>query len=200
MYSQSLEEQIILNYFGPTVGTFCSVGENDGVTFSNVRALAERSWKGVCIEPDERAFQRLKKLYEGYRGIYCYDYAICNFNGKRILQQSGALINGKDAGLVSTFHVEEMARFSKVLDYTPKEVKCFTWKTALNRWKIKRFDLISLDVEGSELEILPSIDLSETKMLVIEWNSKPHLKTEYEKYLEGFKLIYTSGENLIYAR
>ena len=93
-----------------------------------------------------------------------------------------------------------MDRFKSVLSYEPLEVKCYTWKTALNRWKIKKFDMISLDVEGDELNILPDIDMTDVKLLCIEWNSKPELKTEYEKYLDGFRLIYTSGENLIYAR
>ena len=57
-----------------------------------------------------------------------------------------------------------------------------------------------MDCEGDELNILPHMDLSKVRLICIEWNSKPELKTEYEKYLEGFKLIYKSGENLIYAR
>jgi hypothetical protein len=48
--------------------------------------------------------------------------------------------------------------------------------------------------------ILPEMDLSKTMMIVIEWNSKPELKEQYEKHLDGFKLIHTTGENLIYAR
>jgi hypothetical protein len=57
-----------------------------------------------------------------------------------------------------------------------------------------------MDTEGSELEVLPDIDLSKTKLVCIEHNGRADLKTAYEKYLEGFKLIYTSAENLIYVR
>lgn len=60
--------------------------------------------------------------------------------------------------------------------------------------------MISMDCEGDELNILPDMDLSKTKLICIEHNDKPELKAEYEKYLDGFKLIYTSGENLIYCR
>jgi hypothetical protein len=49
------------------------------------------------------------------------------------------------------------------------------------------------------MNVLPDIDLSKTRLVCIEWNSKPELKNSYEKYLEGFKVIYTSAENLIYA-
>jgi hypothetical protein len=48
-YSQNKEEEVILNYFNGHVGTFVDLGANDGITFSNTRALAERGWKGVLI-------------------------------------------------------------------------------------------------------------------------------------------------------
>lgn len=199
-HSQNNEEQVILDYFKGYVGTFVSLGENDGITFSNVRALAERGWQGVMIEPDPEAFERLEKLYIEYRGLYTYNYAISDYNGKKILQKSDSLLKKGDTGLVSTFNASEMERFKSVVKYTPIEVQCYTWRTALNRWAIQEFDVISIDVEGSEMQILPDMDLSKTKLLVIEHNGRQDLKLEYEKYLEGFRLIYTSSENLIYVR
>lgn len=199
-HSQNNEEQVILDYFKGHVGTFIDIGANDGITFSNTRALAERSWKGILIEPDPDAFKRADALYEFYKGIYRYNYAIGNYNGKKILQKSSSLLKTGDTGLVSTFYASEMERFKSAVQYTPIEVQIYTWRTALNRWAIRKFDFISMDCEGAELEILPDIDLTDTKMICIEWNGVPKLKTEYEKYLNGFKLIYTSAENLIYAR
>lgn len=199
-YTQNDEERVILDYFKGHVGTFCSLGENDGVTFSNVRALAERGWYGVMIEPDPEAFARLEKLYLEYKGLYTYNYAIGDHNGKKILQKSSSLLKTGDTGLVSTFNASEMERFKSVVKYTPIEVQYYTWRTALNRWSIQKFDMISMDIEGDEIKVLPDIDLTETKLLCIEHNGRQDLKTEYEKYLQGFKLIYTSAENLIYVR
>jgi len=200
MYSQNAEEKIILDYFKDFTGTFCDLGANDGITFSNTRALAERNWKGVFVEPSPKAFEKLKSLYSGHKGFYLYPFAINGHNGKAMLQESGSLCSPSDVGLVSTFHASEKARFDRSVNYAPVEVKTFKWKTFLNRLTIKEFDFISLDVEGSELTILPDMDLSKTKMICLEHNGKAELKTEYEKYLEGFRLIYTSGENVIYAR
>lgn len=200
-YSQNDEDFIIREYFGSKVhGTFLSIGENDGVTFSNVRAMAEKGFKGVMIEPSPKAYEKLVALYKGFKGFYTYNVALSNHNGNAILHESGPLCSAQDVALVSTFHAHEMDRFKKTVSYEPITVKCFTWKTFLNRLSIKKFDLISIDVEGEEMNILPDMDLSQTSMVVIEWNSKPELKTEYEKYLAGFRLIYTSSENLIYAR
>lgn len=199
-FSQSNEQEHILKYFDGFVGRFCSVGENDGTTFSNVRALAMAGWSGVAIEPEPNAFAKLKELYKDRKDIYTYNYAISKNNGKAILHASGPLCSAADVGLVSTFHAHEKARFDRTVKYDPIEVVTYRWKTAINRWKIKEFEFISLDVESDELNILPHINLEKTRCICIEWNSKPELKTEYEKYLDGFKVIYTSAENLIYAR
>lgn len=199
-YSQNNEQQVILDYFNGHIGTFIDIGANDGKTFSNVRALAERQWKGVFVEPSPKAFAQLEKNYEGLKGFYFYNVAISDHNGNAVLHESGNLVSQNDVALVSTFHAHEMDRFKSTVKYEPVTVKCFKWKTFLNRLAIKKFDFITADCEGDELNILPDMDLTETKMICIEWNSKPELKVEYEKYLNGFKLVYTSGENLIYAR
>lgn len=201
-YSQNREEEFILDYFKDFTGTFLSIGENDGETLSNVRALALKGWCGVMVEPAPIAFAKLKKLYEDNKKgcFYLYDCAIGDHNGKTILHDSGSLFHKGDTSLVSTIKKEETARFSSVLSYNEVEVKCFKWKTFLNRLYIKKFDFVSLDAEGMDAEILDQMDVSEVKCLSIEWNGHQELKTRFDKKMEGFRIIYTSAENLIYAR
>lgn len=203
MYSQSLEEQYILNYFGDKIGTFLDIGSNDGVTFSNTRALALRGWRGVLVEPSPKAFGRLKTLYNGQKGFYVYPFALSDRNGTAVLQESGALCSPSDVGLVSTFHQEEVDRFKRTVKYDSVEVKTFKWKTFLNRLKIKQFDFISLDIEGHELHVLPDIDLTKTELICIEHNGKENLKKDYLYYTSKYglsKIIYESGENILIAR
>ena len=202
-YSQSNEEEVILNYFGSRVGTFLSLGENDGVTFSNVRALALRGWKGVMVEPSPKAYERLKTLYNGHKGFYIYPFAISDHNGKAMLQESGPLCSAADVGLVSTFHAAEMDRFKRTVSYDPVEVKTFTWKTFLNRLKIKEFTMISIDIESHEMAVLPDMNLSKTELLVIEHNSSKEKKRQYLECTSKYgmnKIIYESAENLIIVR
>jgi len=157
-YSQNQEQQHILNYFGDFVGTFLSLGENDGETFSNVRALALKGWEGVMVEPAPKAYERLEKLYRDQKRLYTYNVAIGNHNGVDTLRQSGALCSAADVGLVSTFHQKEEDRFKRTVSYESIEVKMFRWKTFYNRLKIKKFDFVSIDCEGFDLDILKQID------------------------------------------
>lgn len=203
MYSQNEEEKVILDYFKGYVGTFADLGSNDGITFSNVRALAERGWSGVMIEPDPEAFERLEKLYLEYRGLYTYNYAISDYNGKKILQKSSSLLKNGDTGLVSTFNASEMERFKSVVNYTPIEVQCYTWRTALNRWAIQEFEFISIDCESEELKFLPDMDLTKTELICLEHNGKNDVKNFYLECTSKFgltKIIYESAENIIISR
>jgi FkbM family methyltransferase len=203
MFSQNEEERYILEYFGDHVGTFLDLGCNDCKTFSNTHALALRGWSGVLIDASPKAIVKCRALYEGRKDIHIYQWAISRRfknNGMAILHESGGLINKDDVALVSTFHKSEMDRFRGRVQYEPVEVQTWKWKTAYNRLPIKKYDFISIDVEGDEQWILPDMDLTHTKMICLEWNSIPDNKVQFEKYLDGFKLIYTSGENLLYAR
>ena len=65
------------------------------------------------------------------------------------------------------------------------------------------FDFITIDAEGMDMEILKQIDLLDTQLLCIEWNSKNEIKEEILEYTSKFgmnKIIYQSGENLLIAR
>jgi FkbM family methyltransferase len=203
MYSQNEEEKVIINYFNGVKGKFLDIGANDGVTLSNTRALAESGWCGVLVEPSPRAYARLEANYSVLQTkgcFYMYRYAIGEVNGMVMLSESGPLISKSDVALVSTIVEAEKSRFAKVVTYENAPVECFTYKTFLNRLPVKSFDFISIDAEGCDEIILKQIDVSETKCICIEWNGNANLKASFSAILKDFKIIYTSGENLIYAR
>lgn len=200
MFSQNAEEEHILKYFGDFIGSFLDLGSNDGTTFSNSRALALKGWKGVLVEPSPKAYEKLKALYKGQKGLYPYNVAITSRNGKAMLLESGPLVGKEDVALVSTFHAHEHDRFKATVKYEPVEVKTFTWKTFLNRLVIKQFDFISCDCEGEDLNILKQIDLSNTRAVCVEFNGNKELKAEFDKIMEGFHILYTSPENILYGR
>lgn len=205
-WSQNNEEQHILEYFGDFVGTFLDIGCNDCKTFSNTHALALRGWSGVVIDASPKAIEKCKALYEGRRDILIYQWAISKQfknNGKAILHESGSLIGKDDVGLVSTFHQHEMDRFRKTVKYDPVEVKTYKWKTAYNRIPLKKYEFVSIDIESDEMNILPDMDLTNTKLLCIEHNGSVERKKEYLECTSKFgldKVIYESGENLLICR
>lgn len=211
-YSQSGEQAVILEFFKRkgVRGRFCDIGANDGVTFSNTRALAlSGMWSGTYIEASPKAFERLMGSTVNLMShvVYASEYfnvALTNYSGNITLSESESILSDKrDVALVSTLHKSEMDRFKSITKYNDIVVECLTWKDFITtRSAFETFDFISIDIEGEELNILPDMDFDamQTKMVCIEWNGNSELKKEYDKYLSKFKVIYTSGENLIYTR
>ena len=202
-YSQNNEEQVVLDYFStkPNIkimGTFIDIGANDGKTLSNTFALTERGWKGVLVEPSPKAFALLKENYNKYKA-YLYNFALGETNGNVKFYDCETHLNKGDHRLLSTMLESEKKRWTKE-KFNEIEVKCFRWKTFLNRLSVKEFDFISMDIEGMEVSLLKQMDLLATSCVCLEWNGKPEVKAEFDKLMVGFKIIYTSGENLIYAR
>lgn len=201
-YSQNREQEIILDYFKDKTGRFIDIGANDGITLSNTRALAELGWCGVLVEPSPKAFHKLKQLYstDTKKCFYLYNVALSTKNGKIDLFESGELLHTGDVGLVSTLHKSETKRFERTVRYETITVDCFRWKTFLNRLYIKDFDFVSIDIEGEELAVMEQMDFSKTQMICVETNGSAEKKEALEKMLPDFKIIYTSPENLIFAR
>lgn len=198
MYSQNKEEQIILEYFKDKKGAFLDLGANDGITFSNTRALAERGWRGACVEPSPTAFLRLKKNYKGNKKISCHRLAIADYDGILSFYESGELVKNGDTALVSTHFEHEKARFDRTVKYNKISVACATWETFMKMSRIKKFDFVSIDTEGMEIVILEQMDLTHVRLICVEWNGKNREK--FDNYMKDFKILYVSGENLIYGR
>lgn len=199
MYSQNNEEKIIANYFGQHKGTFLSLGENDGQTFSNVRQLALDGWSGLCVEPAPTPFEKLKKLYQKNSKVKCLQYAITDYSGKIDFFHSGTHLNNGDTDLISTTEPVELLRWPDV-QFTKTSVHCLTFSELLKKTKFKEFDFISIDIEGAELKILPSINFTalSTKLVCVEYNGKN--KQLFNKIFSSFTLIHQNAENLIYGK
>ena len=202
MKSQNNEEQLILDYFNGYIGTFLEIGANDGQTLSNCHEVALQGWGGVCIEPSIQVFPKLKKLYAKNKKIQCLQLAIGNEDKTVKFYESGNLLSGNDAALVSSVDFEETKRWRRNVSFVTTEAQMVTFETFMQKSKYKKFDLISIDAEGFDFAILSQIDLTQIgcKMLIVEWNGKD--KSLYQMYCEGFemRLHAENAENLIFIR
>jgi FkbM family methyltransferase len=202
MRSQNNEEKLILDYFNGYIGTFLEIGANDGQTLSNCHEVALQGWGGVCVEPSIQVFPKLKKLYAKNKKIQCLQLAIGNEDKTVKFYESGNLLSGSDAALVSSVDFEETKRWRRNVSFVTTEAQMVTFETFMQKSKYNKFDLISIDAEGFDFAILSQIDLTQIgcKMLVVEWNGKD--KSLYQMYCEGFgmRLHAENAENLIFIR
>jgi FkbM family methyltransferase len=203
MYSQNQEEQYITDYFKDFKGTLLDLGANDGKMFSNSLRLIELGWRGFCVEPSPKAFKKLSELHKENWNVECIQVAIGESNMKAILAESGWHLNHKsDVALLSSLMPSETKKWTKV-SFDNVEVEVIDYKTLTELIDCKTFDFISIDIEGFDTIVLKQIDLTNTKLLCIEWNSIESVKKEILEYTSKFgmnKIIYQSGENLIICK
>lgn len=205
MYSQNQEEKHITNYFKGFTGTLLSIGENDGTTLSNSLRLIELGWRAVLVEPSRLALEKLMPLHSYNQKVKIVQAAIGVMNGAMTLHESGPHYSDKsDIALLSSLKAEETTKWKNAgVDFTSYEVDVLDYKTLLKLSGENKFDFITIDAEGMDLEILRQIDLSQVKLLCIEWNSIEANKTQMMDYCAKFgmnKLIYKSAENLLICR
>lgn len=138
-YSQRGEQPVILDYFKGFAGTLLDIGANDGITFSNSRALLELGWYGVLVEPSEKTFEQLTKNCEPFiRQVILHNVGIADFNGTAEFYESGPLVTDEDHSLVSTMKEVETERWKKkskpedrIVDFTKTKIPVIDFATLL---------------------------------------------------------------------
>lgn len=205
-YSQNNEGEIIEKYFGQFVGTLLSIGENDGLTLSNVFPLILKGWVGDLVEPSPQVFGTMAKLHELNDKIFCHQLAIGTIDGEATLFDSGALLGQNDRALVSSVFKEETERWSSLhIPFNEVKVKMCRLATFLDRIAYyKQYDFISIDAEGFDIIILRQMELDQLgcKLLCIEHNSLPAQVAIIREYTRpfGLKEIGYNAENIILAK
>lgn len=205
-YSQHQEQQIITDYFGDFKGFLLDIGANDGITFSNSRALLQLGWFGVLVEPSEKTFEKLVENSDQFTGkVVLHNCAIGEYNGTTDFYESGPLVSEADHSLVSSMKVQETDRWRRkskpedpIVKFNKVTVPVITFAELLKNSGCDTFDFITIDVEGMELEILRQMDLTalSCSLICIEYNGRDY--AEYDRLIPH-PLIYKNKTNLIYA-
>lgn len=170
-YSQIKQDEILYNrYFKDlTNGVFVDIGAHDGITGSNTLFYEKHlNWTGICIEPLPSVY---KQLIEN-RSCVCLNYAICNSDGEKDFLE----VNGYSemlSGLVEYYDARHLSRVNRELQQYGGstniiKVKTRRMKDVLTDTNIKEIHYLSIDAEGSELEILKSIDYDRVFIHVID--------------------------------
>mgnify|MGYP003403051092 FL=1 len=200
-YSQGLEENYIVKYFKDFKGTLLDIGANDGKTFSNSLALIELGWRAILVEPSKIAFSKIKELHKANENVTLVNAAIGNETGFLTLYESGHHLKDKsDVALLSSLNESETTKWKNAgIEFKEYKVDVMPYSCVAK----PKYDFITIDAEGYDLEILKQIDLTNTKLLCIEWNSIESNKEQILKYTSTFgmnNVIYQSAENLLICR
>lgn len=183
-YGQFNTDRYISEYFDSNyVGTCIDIGAENPITGNNTYFFEQRGWNVYCIDANPNQFENLKKERKNAFSFACgcenlkqAEFTICSIQ------------DGTNEGAVSSLKVDERL-LSEHMQYNPilKKVKVVvkTLNTFIEEQKIEKIDFISIDTEGTEIDVLKGFDIIKykPKLLIIENN---YNYNEVEEYLKNF--------------
>ena len=202
--SQHADDYIAWQLLGKKAnGIVIEVGAFDGKHLSNSYGLSQLGWKSICIEPNPIIFKYLIKNRPDAVNINKAIVGDENIFEIEFFSEEIGVLSG------CTYDDEDIKRRYKNrgLEYNePKKivVQAITLNTLCDTLKINDIDLLSIDVEGFELEVLKGFSLSKFKvnLFIIEANNqkdKDAILNFFKPYSE-YVFIGNNFQNLFFMR
>lgn len=191
-FSQHNEDRWLLaNGHLPDHGYFVDVGAFDGVNLSNTLMLEEMGWQGICIEADPRSWVPL--LRNRKCDVFLGAAGPCGrleFDCSAEPSHAGVGRNSTSPlGAGGTIRVPAMRLGDILADH-----------------HAPRVDLLSIDTEGTEIEVFDSgvwrsRNQPYPRILIIEWETAglPSNEAELmERFRATYNLVHRTAGNLIF--
>jgi FkbM family methyltransferase len=183
--------EVLKFYNNKQHGFYVEIGANDGIELSNTYLLEKTyNWKGICVEPVPVKFELLCK---NRPNSLCCDKAVFSESNKNVI-----------------FDIANNDLFSGISDYidcwkndvdankTQITVTTISLNELLEQFNAPLFiDYLSLDTEGSELEILKSVNLQKYTfgLIDVEHNYIEPRRTEIRNLLTSNGYEYIRANN-----
>ena len=192
---------------GPEL-TFIQVGAFDGITGDPLRKYIDKcGWRGVLVEPQERAASQLRELYSGNDRIVILQAALDREFGSRTLFTVESETAPGWAGGLASFKRETIVKHSDLIPglrgmIREETIECITFDEVLERLPSERIDLLQIDTEGADADILSLFPFDRVIPAIIHWEVKHLSKLQQEETLEmlrrrGYRLARSGAEDML---
>jgi FkbM family methyltransferase len=202
--SQSLQDVFLDRWVfaGMTGGVFVDIGAHDGVSLSNSFFFEQaRGWTGICIEPNPDTFQRLIANRRTDALNCCVAARSGTVQFQKISGYSEML-----SGIAVNYRPEHRKRVDDELKQHGGSseliaIEARTMSDIAAQHGLSEITYLSIDTEGSELEILQSMDLERpfVHAVTAECNFDD-AKTQMVSlmYRHGFDCVMTLSHDLVF--
>jgi FkbM family methyltransferase len=165
-YGQHGEDYLLWHLFDfrPT-GFFLDVGAHDGVALSNTKSFEEAGWTGICVEPIPEMFEACRRVRRRVVRAACV--AGTRETVELRVDRSG-LYAGIEADEAQALHGYQERRLG---DPCFRTIRVPAMRAAaLLSADDPPIDFASIDVEGTEIDVLEGLDLTRNRprVLVVE--------------------------------
>ena len=198
-YSQYSEDSLLWKIFkGKKSGLCIEIGSYNGVDTSNTLFFEKVGWKCILVEPIKELCQQAKE----FRKCTIVNAAVISQENQKSVPFN--LVKGIETLSFTTTDPRHIQRIKNEGGKIEKRmVPAITMKKLIQRYNVKRIDFITIDTEGSELEVLKGFDLNRTRprFLIVE-NNKGFADKSVSNYLKKYAYTHvkTTGCNDWYAQ
>lgn len=189
--------RLLTRLYPPRRRVFVDVGAFDGLHLSNVRHLYEAGWSGVCVEAASVNYERLERLYAGTE-VATVNRAVGSTDGSVTLHVAEIPGNETWGSDTSTIRPEEMAKWPEYR-WRTEEVPMSSLDRILYDLGVTGVDLVSIDVEGGELEVLRGFDIARAapRVMIVEYNEPQRRRLiAAELRGQGMHVVIDNGTDL----
>jgi len=189
-YGQTGQDKWVLETVFPGVsnGYFIDVGSADGTLFSNSKALEERGWTGICVDPFPRSMED--------RTCQVFRETVYSVSGHKVVFH----ISGDLGGIADRLGTwKDVASKSATV-----ELVTVTLADILERARAPaHIHFLSLDIEGAELDALRGFPFGRYKLgaLAIEHNFEEPKRTMVQQLLSehGYVRVHSWQQDDLYV-
>lgn len=189
-FAQAGEDLIVENLLH-RIAFFIDIGAHDGISGSNTFYFALRGARGICFEPMRWTFQKLQSLYALNRRVQCCNVAISD-------RSEEAEIVGADFLSYIPHTVDEAHLcIDPPLETKVEKIRLSTFSEAIAGLNVPpTIDLLSIDVEGHELNVLSSIPFDQYRFraIVLETHLEENGRVKWRhRDLDAIELLLSAA-------
>lgn len=180
--------------------TFMQIGAFDGKVDDDLRSLIKaHRLRGVLVEPQPAAFDRLRKTYRHEPQLTLLQAAIAEQEGIRDLYCKRG-----EASMLASFDREHLRRHNiPHHEIVTRQVACHTVESAMRAAGLSHVDFIQIDAEGYDWPIIRSIDFSRLRprILRFEYHHMPAADADaclLHLASHGYRFIVESRDIIAY--
>lgn len=175
-YSQYQQDEILNRdvFRNARNGIFLDIGAFDGINLSNTYFYEkELGWRGVCIEPTPETYAKLAQN----RKCVCIQGGVAAVDGEReFVCGAGVEVLAGFSSNMTAEHRERLRNEASTLQSQEKVIKvqCYNINNLCQKLGMQHINYCSIDTEGSEMEILESINFDQLKIDVLTVENTYH--------------------------
>ena len=179
----------------PPAGVFVDVGAGDPIRYSNTYYFEHIGWRGLCIDADPQQVEALART------------RACTVEWAAVTSRTGEveLIQYDDPDFSTTLDDLPDLAAERGWHTAVTRVPAQTLETVLERHGIEKIDLLSIDTEGSELDVCETLDWDKhrPRIVIIEYLTwgRPSQEAAIRGYFakSPYRAIHRTASNLIFV-